>query len=192
MTPEELDRTARALLDTAEARTRRVGARGLSLRPLTEAVGVSTQAVYTCFGGRPGLVAGLRERLHVGLDARLRDAVRPSSPIGERLVAVAEALRAWAQASPGHFTLLYGTPVSTDEDLGPPGVLRQLADEAVGGGEDHGLRVEAVIEALWVVLLGALVVDRSRPPGGPGSARRWRQVLRLLEAALRLDEAGST
>jgi AcrR family transcriptional regulator len=65
--------TAAALLAVAERLLRDRGAAALSLREVASGAGTSTQAVYTLFGSKEGLLGALGARamqiLHAGVDA---------------------------------------------------------------------------------------------------------------------------
>ena len=110
-------RVAAGLLESA-------GPDSLSLRKIADLAGTSTQAVYTQFGGKPGLADAMYrsgyQRLADELDA-LPDIADPI----ERLRALALAYRRVALANPEHYKLMTGRPIA---DYDPPrGSLRFAA-----------------------------------------------------------------
>ena len=92
------------------------GPDALSLRKIADLAGTSTQAVYTQFGGKPGLADAMYrsgyQRLADELDA-LPDIADPI----ERLRALALAYRRVALANPEHYKLMTGRPIA---DYDPP------------------------------------------------------------------------
>jgi hypothetical protein len=55
------------LLDEAAARIAEHGLDGLSLRSVASAAGTTTAAIYTIFGGKPGLLAAMHRRVFTRL-----------------------------------------------------------------------------------------------------------------------------
>lgn len=97
-------RVADELLDSA-------GPDALSLRRIADLADTSTQAVYTQFGGKPGLADAMYrsgyQRLADELDA-LPDIADPI----ERLRALALSYRRVALANPEHYKLMTGRPIA--------------------------------------------------------------------------------
>ena len=102
-------RVADELLDAA-------GPDKLSLRKIADQAGTSTQAVYTQFGGKPGLADAMYrsgyQRLADEIDA-LPDIADPI----ERMRALSLAYRRIALANPEHYKLMTGRPIA---DYDPP------------------------------------------------------------------------
>src|SRR5262245_46119353 len=65
------DRTAETLLDTAEQIVEAEGVDALTVRRVAEAAGTTTRAVYSVYGSKEGLVAGLSTRAYEWLQASL-------------------------------------------------------------------------------------------------------------------------
>ncbi len=95
----------------------------VSLRSLVEGTGASTMAVYTHFGGMPGLWRAVRQEGFTRLKARL-DEVRPSADPVRDLAALGAAYTANALAGPA----LYRTMFDAQADLDDPAA----ADAAFG------------------------------------------------------------
>ncbi|HEY1178956.1 MAG TPA: TetR family transcriptional regulator, partial [Phytomonospora sp.] len=57
--PKELDVPSRVFLDAGVRVLRADGAVRLTLRRVAEAAGASTMGIYTCFGGRHGLLEAM-------------------------------------------------------------------------------------------------------------------------------------
>jgi AcrR family transcriptional regulator len=95
----------------------------VSLRSLVEGTGASTMAVYTHFGGMPGLWRAVRQEGFTRLKARL-DRVRPTADPVRDLAALGAAYTGNALTYPA----LYRTMFDTQADLDDPGA----ADAAFG------------------------------------------------------------
>ncbi|WP_254552305.1 TetR-like C-terminal domain-containing protein [Kitasatospora sp. MMS16-BH015] len=96
--------TARQLLGT-------VGAGQLSLEGVATAAGLPLAEVTAVFPHRDDLLTALLIDAYNASGEAMEQADDPAAPAGERLLAVTRALRAWAFANPGEFTLVYGSPV---------------------------------------------------------------------------------
>lgn len=120
-TPEETmrDRVLRVaddLLDTA-------GPDALSLRKIADLAGTSTQAVYTQFGGKPGLADAMYRSGYRRLADELDAVPDVADPI-ERMRTLALAYRRVALANPEHYKLMTGRPIA---DYDPPVESRRFA-----------------------------------------------------------------
>ncbi len=102
-------RVADLLLATA-------GPDSLSLRKIAELADMSTQAVYTQFGGKPGLADAMFRSGYQRLADELDELPDIADPI-ERLRALALAYRRVALANPEHYKLMTGRPIA---DYDPP------------------------------------------------------------------------
>ncbi len=106
---ERVLRVADELLDEA-------GPDALSLRKIADLAGTSTQAVYTQFGGKPGLADAMYRSGY----QRLADECEALADVGdsiERIRALALAYRRVALANPEHYKLMTGRPIA---DYDPP------------------------------------------------------------------------
>lgn len=98
------------LLDTAGAVLTSEGPDALSLRRLAAAAGTSTSAVYSLFGGKPGVLRALFVEAFTRFGAHL-DAVAPSADPAADILALGRAYRASATANPHLYAVMFGSPV---------------------------------------------------------------------------------
>ncbi|MDT3396865.1 TetR/AcrR family transcriptional regulator [Streptomyces sp. B1866] len=181
------------------------GPEAVQARKLTAEVGTSTMAVYTHFGGMPGLVDAVAREGFVRLGRALAAVERTDSPLAD-LMALGLAYRDQARAHPELYRVMFGVtainghrPVrshvtttgaaATDAGTGVP-----TADEATGAatGED---RDEAL--ATFNVLVGAVeaaMAGGALRPADPTAfaAQLWSLVhgYVLLETAGYFDDDG--
>ncbi|MEW2522695.1 TetR/AcrR family transcriptional regulator [Actinacidiphila alni] len=91
------------------------GASALSLNAIAKRMGLSGPALYRYFAGRDALLTELIADAYRSLADAFRTAAASGSatrePGAEGVVALADALRAWALADPQRYFLVYGTPV---------------------------------------------------------------------------------
>ncbi|KZX58114.1 hypothetical protein A3709_01190 [Halioglobus sp. HI00S01] len=81
--------------------------RKLTIRNVAEDAGVTTQAVYTLFGGKEGLIAALFEECWNTLTHRLRDVPESSHPL-ETLCSLGRCYIQFAKENPEFYTLMIG------------------------------------------------------------------------------------
>lgn len=112
-----------SLVEVAETLLREHGPHAVSLRRVAEAAGTTTQAVYTCFGGKPGLIDALYREGYERLAARLAAVGHRERPL-ERIRALGAAYREQALADPHLYELMTSHPVAGYE---PPPASRRLA-----------------------------------------------------------------
>lgn len=82
------------------------GVDALSLRKLATAVNTSTTAVYSLFGGKPGLIRTVYLAAFEGFSTQLRSVAMTDDP-AEDLVQLGLAYRRYALAQPHLYTLLF-------------------------------------------------------------------------------------
>jgi AcrR family transcriptional regulator len=151
--PTALPRTARdfarieitrTILASARAQLAAVGPGELSVRAVARDVGLASSAVYRYFPSRDHLITALLVECYDESGEaveRADDAVSPTR-YRKRWLAMAGALRAWAQANFHEYALLYGSPVpgyvAPDETIVPaqrvPARLLGLMAEVEGAG----------------------------------------------------------
>ena len=102
-------RVADELLDTA-------GPDALSLRKIADLAGTSTQAVYTQFGGKPGLADAMYRSGYQRLADEIDALPEVADPI-ERMRTLSFAYRRVALGNPEHYKLMTGRPIP---DYDPP------------------------------------------------------------------------
>src|SRR5215468_4438575 len=104
---EEIKESARRQLATE-------GAAGLSLRAISRELGMVSSALYRYFPSRDDLLTALiidaYNALGDAAEAAAGDFERTRDPL-ESWVAVFNAVRRWARASPQEYALIYGSPV---------------------------------------------------------------------------------
>lgn len=173
------ERLRERLLDAAGQRLVEQGLGGLSLRTLAADADTSTAAVYSLFGGKPGMLSALHERAFQRLGAG-QAAVGISDDPVEDVVRLGLAYRASAVADPHGYQIMFGGEIRPDQ-VGP----RQL--EAAAGtfvplltavrrcvGEGRFRRdvpAESIATALWAnvhglvsLQLGGVLPPQAGPP----------------------------
>jgi AcrR family transcriptional regulator len=118
-----------AMLDAAGALLHLEGPQALTTRRLADAVGTSTQAIYTLFGGKEGIVRAMYREGFDRLEHQL-DAVDTSAPAPEYLLGLGRAYRTAALRSPHYYDVMFGRPVPEFEPR-PDDVERSLATQRV-------------------------------------------------------------
>lgn len=111
------------LFGVAEQLLRDDGPHALSLRRIAELAGTSTQAVYTTFGGKPGLIDALYRVGYQRLAERLEAVDAHLEPI-PMLVELSLAYRDNALANPHLYELMTGLPLP---EYDPPATSRAFA-----------------------------------------------------------------
>jgi AcrR family transcriptional regulator len=99
------------ITELARAQLTTVGAAGLSLRAIARELGMASSALYRYFPSRDDLLTRLIIEGYDALGATAEAADHPAAPPAERWLAVCRSVRAWAQAHPAEYALLYGSPV---------------------------------------------------------------------------------
>jgi AcrR family transcriptional regulator len=149
------------------------GVAGLSLRKLASDVGTSTTAVYSLFGGKPGLVKTLVDEAFRRLGARLA-AVPDSGDPATGLVALGLAYRDAALDDPHLYDAMFGSAELDDESRG----LRDAAFEPLVKAVERAMRADVlrgdanaatVALGLWAALHGLVSLQlRDAVPAGGG------------------------
>ncbi len=99
-----------AVLDAAGALLHSEGPQALTTRRLADAVGTSTQAIYTLFGGKEGIVRAMYLEGFDRLEQCLA-AVDAAAPPSEHLLGLGRAYRTAALRSPHYYNVMFGRPV---------------------------------------------------------------------------------
>lgn len=170
-TSKELGELRSDLLDAAVRVLREQGAPHLTLRRVAEEARTSTMGIYTCFGGRAGLLEAIyRYGFDVLREALLRSLDGQVEPF-ERIMAVAYGYREFALADPALYALMFERPLP---DFDPSPELRQdalgrtfsLLTEAMAGSEEPTRTAYLV----WTTIHGLVSIEltcslRSPLPG---------------------------
>ena len=100
------------------------GAAELTLRRVAGLAGSSTMGIYSCFGGRTGMLEAIYRR---GFEL-LRDAITAPGPVtadpGRAIIAMATAYRGFALGNPALYALMFERPLP---GFDPPPRLRSWA-----------------------------------------------------------------
>lgn len=176
------------LLDRAGATLSAQGVAGLSLRTLAADVGTSTTAVYSLFGGKPGLLRALFDEAFRRLGGHLATATPGGDPV-EDLVALGLAYRDSALADPHLYDVMFtgalgDLPLDSASRAAAAATFEPLAGlvhRAVGSG---ALRADAdpttVSLALWAMVHGlvSLQLRALLPPAAGDPAQAFETALR--------------
>lgn len=160
-----------ALLDAAGALLHAEGPQALTTRRLADAVGTSTQAIYTLFGGKEGLVLAMyRAMYREGFD-RLEQCladVPVSAQPPDYLLGLGRAYRTAALRSPHYYDVMFGRPVPDFEPRADD-LERSLATQRVLTGgivrciESGMLRADAdpaeISAFLWAAAHGLVSLE---------------------------------
>src|SRR5882672_8434523 len=96
-----------ALLDAAGALLHDKGPQALTTRRLADAVGTSTQAIYTLFGGKEGIVRAMYLEGFDRLEQCLA-AIDPAESPADYLLDLGRAYRTAALRSPHYYDVMFG------------------------------------------------------------------------------------
>jgi AcrR family transcriptional regulator len=153
-----LDRAAQLLSDE--------GPDALSLRRLADDIGTSTTAVYSLFGGKPGLLQAIYEEAFRRFGSHI-GAVVPSDDPADDLRRLGHAYRRSALADPHMYTVMFGRRVPGFEP-DPQSAARARETftplvEAVRRGMVAGLLAKdapvAVATACWATAHGLVALE---------------------------------
>lgn len=161
------------LLDTAGALLTAEGPGALSVRRLAVEVGTSTTAVYSLFGGKPGLLHALFAEAFRRFGSYLAKVTPTADPLAD-LRRLGEAYRASALADPHLYAVMFGSPIPgftpdaedwavAERTFAP--LVAAVRRAVVAGAlrdEDPGL----ISMAMWGVVHGlvSLELGKVRPP----------------------------
>jgi AcrR family transcriptional regulator len=161
---DDLIAAGRALLAAANAES------DLSIRKVTQAVGVAPQAFYLRFDTLDELLFAVYSAEFAELHAALEDAAAGLPPGEAALRAMCDAYVSFAVERPLPYRLMMGTKGALHEDWDPaslPGapVLAMLrgALGACASGRSGMLEPDAAVVLLWATLHGIVTLRDSRP-----------------------------
>jgi AcrR family transcriptional regulator len=178
------------LLDVAAERIARYGLDGLSLRALATAAGTSTTAVYSLFGGKPGLLSAMHERAFQRFGAE-QAAVGVSDDPVEDVVQLGLAYRRSAIADPHGYRIMFG------DEVVPADVAPEVRDAAAAtflplldavrrcaatGRFRDDTPVQAIATALWANVHGLVLLELGRfmPPTAGEPATVFERAVRAV------------
>lgn len=191
----------RALVDAAVAIIADKGAEAFTLREAARRLGVNHRAAYRHFADKTSLLSAVAEQGFVALidGARAEIAAAAASDAEARLLALARAYVAFADAHPAHFRVMFGPRVN--EARPPSGLpatgiigeayglleaeIRAAIAGASGGTTDPGdADVTDALIAFWAVLHGlASLVLMKRVAVAPAELPGW--IDRIVGLTLR-------
>ncbi|MCB0907556.1 MAG: TetR/AcrR family transcriptional regulator [Nocardioidaceae bacterium] len=108
------DRLRRTLIDTAAELIAAQGAEALALRPLAERCGTSTNAIYTLFGSKAGLVMAVITEAAASFTEAQRGVAATDDPLAD-LIGLGRAYRGWARSQPALYAVMFGDRVPLPE-----------------------------------------------------------------------------
>lgn len=172
--PKIYDETHRCALLEAAARAIAAGGReALSLRAVAAEAGTTTNAVYTLFRGRDGLLEAVRQQAALSF-ARAQDAAPTThDPLGD-LAGLGSAYREWALAHPHLYAVMFGAngvaapPFAVEE---PPCTIRALAatvQRLLDAGIFRDQPAMLITRSLWAGVHGMVSLEIAR--GTPSTA----------------------
>ena len=102
-----------AIKETAWQQINKDGAASLSLRAIARALDITAPAIYNYFHNRDALVTALIVDAYLSLAESQRQALVPLAEDDHplRLRTLGLAYRQWALGHPGHYNLIFGTPI---------------------------------------------------------------------------------
>jgi AcrR family transcriptional regulator len=179
------------LLDRAGELLSAHGPEGLSLRRLAADVGTSTTAVYSLFGGKPGLVRELYVEGFRRLCERMERVSRTDDPMQD-LCALGHAYRDSALANRHFYSIMFGhaVPDFAPDEQALEQALRTMRPmrEAVGRAIENGDLIDTdpaeLVFAAWALVHGLVSLELS------GSAPTEDERSARYERALRNGLAG--
>lgn len=187
------DALAARLLERAAETVSTQGVRALSLRTLAKEARTSTAAVYSLFGGKPGLLAALYKQAFARLEDAQAQVGASSDPLAD-LVRLGVAYREVAVADPNGYRIMFADEVRPD-DLDAATVrlgartfdyLLDAVQRAVAAGLYPGTPpAPSIATALWANVHGLVSLELGRfvPPQAGDPAM-------VFEAAVRAAVTG--
>jgi AcrR family transcriptional regulator len=181
--------TRHALLDAAERLIADGGPDALSVRAVADAVGTTTRAVYSVFGSKDGLLAGLAERAFELLGISIAQLPATDDPARDLVDASVKVFRAMAIANPAAYRITF-LRVVPDIDLGEGtyeasrhslGLLRQRFERLAQAGGLQGRTVEEATVQFNALCEGLATVELRNPRLlGADPEHTWRAAIGTL------------
>lgn len=179
------------LLDRAGELLSEQGAEALSLRKLAAEVQTSTTAVYSLFGGKPGLIRELYVEAFRRFGGRLQAVERTDDPAAD-LIALGVAYRESALADPHLYSIMFANAVpgfepddeASEEAMAAFTPLVEAVRAGIAAGVLRDVVPETIALASWGLTHGLVSLELGgRLPDGLDVASQY-------EAALRAHVAG--
>ena len=157
----------------------REGPQALQARKVAAEVGASTMAVYTYFGGMPGLVDAIAGEAFTRFAQALTEVPATKDPVAD-FFAMGAAYRRFALEDPQRYQLIFG--ISSPETI-----ARNRTDLTVAGSVTDRSERAASFEALVNVVRRMIAAGRIRDDGELVMAGRFWS---LIHGAVMLEMAG--
>ncbi len=169
-----------SLLDTASRLLAAEGPAALTMRRVAAEAGCSTTVLYTLFGGKDGLAAGLFREGFERFRRRLEALPPGPDPVG-RIHAIATAYRASALAEPHYYRVMFlgaipGYVPDGDALAAADATFAYLLDAArdcMAAGVYAPGDPAAVAEVLWAAAHGVISLELAGHLGPDGAAERY-------------------
>jgi len=195
---EHGEETKGRLLVAAGEILAREGPEALSIRRLADAVGTTTRAVYSLFGGKDGLISAMYLEMGDTLTRRHLEVPSSNDPITE-LLALAHAYREAVLEHPTLYPLVVGRPVPGFTPLPEAkarargGLVRvhDAIDRAIAKKKIVGRSREDVVNEVWALLHGLASLEIAGALGPPERARAlWDDAVSAILTGMRSSRAG--
>jgi AcrR family transcriptional regulator len=182
------------LLEQAVRTLSEHGVDALSLRKLAAQVGTSTTAMYSLFGGKPGLLNAVLDEAFRRFGERIAEVEITGNPCDD-MFALAMAYRAGALAEPHFYQVMFGPvggsvipdPETVERAKGAFHPLVEAVRKAMVSGQLRPGNPTAVATTMWATVHGMVSLElRSllpRPAGDP--AELYRQAVLALSVGWR-------
>jgi AcrR family transcriptional regulator len=166
MSPQAADPVVRERLIEAAARVLgEEGPSGLSTRKLAAEVGTSTMAVYTHFGGLPGLVHAVVDEGFTRLAQHMADIPHSDDPLID-LAMLATAYRSNALDNPHLYAVMFGSvplggfrPTREEDGRDTFDALQAAVQRAIDANVIDPGDAEAIARQLWSSLHGYVMLE---------------------------------
>jgi len=187
--PKEHDeRTARALLEAAEALVQNGGADAVSVRRVADAVGTSTRAVYSLFGSKEALLAALGSRAWELVAEGLEQLPITNDPAQDLVKFGAVVFREFAINHPSLFRIAVQRtvgPRELDEAFRPTRLqalhgLRARVERLAQAGLINGRSVRDAIRQFHALCEGLAALELRGVISPQEGARVWQDALSAL------------
>jgi AcrR family transcriptional regulator len=182
------EQTREALLAAAGRLLAEEGPGALSMRRLAEAVGTSTRAVYSVFGGKEGLLGAMYWTMAESMAAAHARVPQADDPLAE-LQRLTAAYRRSALAHPDLYPLMFGgaVPGFTPEARAMAHARTAFArvHETIARGLDagrfRGRTVSGMAHMLWALVHGLASLELAGALGTRAAASAmWRDAVSTL------------
>jgi AcrR family transcriptional regulator len=185
--------TREALLDAAEELLVAGGPNALSVRAAADAARTTTRAVYSVFGSKEGLLAGLAQRVFEVLGESLARCPVTEDPAQDLVDASVDVFRAMAIANPAAYRITF-LRIVPDLDLGRGtaeasqhalGLLTQRFERLAAAGSLVGRTVSEATVEFNALCEGLATVELRNPRSlGDDPEAAWRRSIGTLVSGL--------